>query len=91
VEDAGIASGRVDLVLDDETTAIRGIGVHLFHLSRNDPSAIVFPPDSGLTDDDRAELVDRMLPHLRMLVRGRVVPLEASLVIPSASRDSRQA
>ncbi len=79
VETDGVAAGTVDLTLDDGSV-VAGIGVDLLTLARNDPSALRFPPGSG-----DAELAALLLPHLRMLVRGGVVPLSA--VIPSLSGD----
>ena len=75
VDAGGVAAGRVDLSFDDGAT-LTGIGVDLLMLARNDPGALSYPPgrdDPGLTGV--------LLGPLRMLTRGRVVPLAAELQI----------
>jgi hypothetical protein len=84
VDTDGVASGNLDLTLDDGSV-LTGIAVDLLTLARNDPSALRFSPGTAVADD----LAAALLPHLRMLVRGGVVPLHH--VIPSLSRDSYQA
>ncbi len=73
VEENGIAVGRLDLE-PGETPALAGIRVDLLMLARNDPGALTFP--NGI--NDRA-LAATLMPHLRMLTRGRIVPLAAEL------------
>jgi hypothetical protein len=73
IDAGGVAAGQVDLVCDDGT-AIAGVAVDLLMLARNDPGALRFP--DGPADP---ALIAALLPQLRMLVRGRVVPLAAEL------------
>jgi len=75
IDAGGVAAGRVDLTFDDGAT-LSGIGVDLLMLARNDPGALRYPPgrdDWGLTAV--------LMGPLRMLTRGRVVPLAAELQI----------
>jgi hypothetical protein len=73
VEEAGIAVGRVEVERTDGSS-VHGIGVDLVMLARNDPGALSYP--SGASTQG---LTAVLLPHLRMLTRGRTVPLEAEL------------
>ena len=75
VEESGVASGLLEVTLDDGSV-IANIGVDLVALARNDPSALRFPPGTG-----SAGLAGSLLPHVRMLVRGGIVPLEARLTV----------
>ena len=73
VEEDGIAAGSVDLEREDGA-GVSGIRVDLVMLARNDPAALRYPAgagDSGLTAV--------LLPQLRMLTRGRIVPLATEL------------
>jgi hypothetical protein len=78
-----VASGWLDLVLQapDCTTVVCGIFIDLMALSRNDFGAITYPStvDALFDEDGAAAMTAFLMPHLRMLTRGRVVPLEEVL------------
>jgi|GEM_PF-6974321 hypothetical protein len=85
VEVDGATWGRLELTLatDDDTTQLSDIMVDLVALSRNDPSALLFPSAAPITPERVWELTWLLLPHLRLLTRARVVPLEATFRFPS--------
>lgn len=80
VDQGEVAAGRLELVLNASGRMVvaNGIFVDLLALARNDFGALTYPPAVvALFDDERmATLTDFLLPHLRLLVRGRVVPLD---------------
>jgi hypothetical protein len=81
VEYDGATWGRLELTLaaGDATALLSDIMVDLVALSRNDPSALLFASSAPIAADRIWELTWFLLPHLRLLTRARVAPLEATL------------
>jgi hypothetical protein len=87
VEIDGAIWGRLELTLlaGDATALLSDIMIDLSALSRNDPSAVLFPSGAPITPDRIWELTWLLLPHLRLLTRARVVPLEETLRLSLAA------
>jgi len=85
VEHDGATRGRLELTLaaGDATAVLSDIMVDLVALSRNDPSALLFPPAALLTAERIWNLTWFLLPHLRLLTRARVAPLKQTLNFPN--------
>jgi hypothetical protein len=85
VEVDGATWGRLELTLaiGAETAQLSDVMIDLRALSRNDPSALLFPSTAPIVTERIWELTWFLLPHLRLLTRARVVPLEETLRFPS--------
>jgi hypothetical protein len=77
----GATWGRLELTMaaGDETALLSDIMVNLVALSRNDPSALLFPSAAPIVPERVSELIWFLLPHLRLLTRARVTPREETL------------
>lgn len=77
------ASASLDLTLaaPSGSTTVSGIRIDIMTLARNDFGAISYPDSSReLFDEDGATAMTALLmPHLHLLTRGRVVPLDVVL------------
>jgi hypothetical protein len=84
VERDGATWGRLELTLaaGDATAQLSDIMVDLVALSRNDPSALLFASAAPIAADRIWTLTWFLLPHLRLLTRARVAPLEATIRFP---------
>ncbi len=83
VTHANVARGRLELTFarGDVSVVIPGALVDLALLAAGNPAAVRVPrAAAGLFDESSfAALVDLLVPHLRLLVRARTVPLEATI------------
>lgn len=79
VQRAGRPDAAQVLLVLENGTSIANVGIDLLRLARNDPGAFRYPLGSGVDKEAAAKLSARLLAPLRMLTRGRVVPLAADL------------